>query len=116
MNLKKGDEVIIISGVDKGKTAKVVTVLTKSNKVVLEGEKLRVNKVHEKPSQDNPDGGITERAAAISASNVMLVAGKDKKRTRVSHQVISEPQSKKKNAPVITRKVRVAKKTGEKLD
>lgn len=116
MNFKKGDEVVIISGVDKGKTAKVVTVIKKSNKVVLEGEGIKTCKHHEKPSQSNPDGGIIEKACPIDASNVMIVTGKDKKRTRIGYEVVTEAKSKKKDAPVVTRKVRVAKKGGAKLD
>ena len=115
MNFKKGDEVIIIAGADKGKTAKIVAVLKKQNKVVLEGEGIRVNKVHQKPNQVNPDGGIVDKACAIDASNVMLVVGKNKQRTRVGYKTITE-NSKKKNVPAKTRKVRVAVKTKEQLD
>lgn len=116
MNLKKGDQVVVLSGVDKGKTAKIVAVLTKENKVVLEGEGIRVNKVHQKPSQANPDGGIVEKAAKVDASNVMLVVGKEKKRTRVGYKMVSEKASKKKDAKAVERKVRYAKKTGEQID
>ena len=116
MKLKKGDEVVVIAGVNKGKTGKVVAVLTKENRVVLEGEGLRLNKVHEKPNQANPDGGIVEKAAKIDASNVMLVVGKDKKRTKVGYKTVTEKSSKKKNAQDIERKVRYAKKTGEQID
>ena len=112
MNLKKGDEVVIISGADKGKQAKIVT---KENKVVLEGEGLRMNKHHEKPSNSNPDGGIVDKPVKIDASNVMLVVGKQKQRTRVGYKTVTK-ESKKKNAPAVTRKVRVAVKTKEELD
>jgi len=115
MNFKKGDEVVIISGADKGKTGKIVAVLTKENKVVLEGEGLRMNKHHEKPSNANPDGGIIDKPAKIDASNVMLVVGKQKQRTRISYKTVTK-DSKKKNAPAVTRKVRVAVKTKEELD
>ena len=115
MNVKKGDQVVIISGADKGKTAKVIAVLTHENKVVLEGEGLRMNKHHEKPSNSNPDGGIIDKPAKIDASNVMLVVGKEKQRTRVGYKTVTE-NSKKKNAPAVTRKVRVAVKTKEQLD
>lgn len=115
MNLKKGDQVVIISGVDKGKEAKIVAVLAKENRVVLEGEKLRVNKVHQKPTQDNPDGGIVEKAAKIDASNVMLIVGKDKKRTRIGYKTVSKKTSTKKGAPSVETKVRYAKKTGEEI-
>ena len=116
MKLKKGDQVVVLSGVDKGKTGKIVAVLTKENRVVLEGEGLRVNKVHEKPSQANPDGGITEKAATIDASNVMLVVGKEKTKTRIGYKTVSQKSSKKKNADSKEIKVRYAKKTGEQID
>jgi large subunit ribosomal protein L24 len=116
MKLKKGDQVIVISGVDKGKTAKIVAVLEKENRVVLEGEGIRVNKVHQKPSQENPDGGIVEKASTIDASNVQLIVGKDKTRTRVGYKSVTEKSSKKKGASDVTRKVRYSKKTGETLD
>jgi len=115
MNFKKGDQVVIISGVDKGREAKIVAVLKKDNRVVLEGEKIRVNKVHQKPTQDNPDGGIVEKAAPIDASNVMLIVGKDKKKTRVGYKMVTDKPSKK-GAPSLTHKVRYAKKTGEQID
>lgn len=111
MNLKKGDEVKIIAGADKGKTAKIAAVLTRSNKVVLEGEGLRVNKCHEKPSQENPDGGIISRACKVDASNVMLVVGKEKKVTRVGYKTVTD--SKKKDAKAS--KVRVAVATKEEI-
>ena len=114
MNLKKGDQVVIISGQDKGKTAKIVAVL-KNNKVVLEGEGLKLAKHHETPSNSNPDGGIVDKAIPIDASNVMLVVGKDKQKTRVGYKTVTK-QSKKKNSPAVTMKVRYAVKTKEELD
>ena len=115
MNLKKGDQVVIISGADKGKTAKIVAVLKSKNKVLLDGEGIKFAKHHEKPSNSNPDGGIMDKPAKIDASNVMLVVGKEKQRTRVGYKTVTK-ESKKKNAPAVTRKVRVAVKTKEELD
>ncbi|MBR4237005.1 50S ribosomal protein L24 [bacterium] len=114
MNLKKGDQVVIISGQDKGKTAKIVAVL-KNNKVLLDGEGIKFAKHHEKPSNSNPDGGIVDKAIPIDASNVMLVVGKDKQRTRVGYKTITQ-QSKKKNSPAVSKKVRYSVKTQEVLD
>ena len=114
MNLKKGDQVVIISGQDKGKYAKVIAVL-KNNKVVLEGEGLKLAKHHEKPSNSNPDGGIVDKAIPIDASNVMLVVGKDKQKTRVGYKTVTK-QSKKKNSPAVSKKVRYSVKTQEVLD
>ena len=67
--IKKGDLVKVITGKDKGKEGKVLSV--KNGKVLVEG----VNTVtkHSKPSQSNPQGGIIHQEAAIDVSNVMLV-------------------------------------------
>ena len=73
MKLKKGDKVVIIAGADKGKEAKITKVLTKSERVLLEGDKLSKVKKHLKPSQANPDGGIMEIEKPIHVSNVMLL-------------------------------------------
>ncbi len=115
MRFRKGDEVIVLNGVDKGKTGKIVAILEKENRVVLEGEGFRVNKKHSKPSNENPDGGIVDKATKIDASNVMLVTGKEKVKTKIGYKTVTE-KSKKKGAPEETRKVRFAKKTGETLD
>ena len=115
MNLKKGDQVVIISGADKGKTAKIVAVLKIKNKVLLDGEGIKFAKHHEKPSNSNPDGGIVDKAIPVDASNVMLVVGKDKTRTRVGYKTVTQ-QSKKKNSPAVSKKVRYSVKTQEVLD
>lgn len=98
MKIKKGDTVLVISGNDKGKTAQVLKVLVKTERVVVEG--VNVVSRHTKPSNSNPDGGIVKKEAAIHASNVMLVDPKTNERTRVG--------SKVENG----KKVRYAKKTG----
>ena len=69
MNVKKGDEVIVIAGKDKGKTGKVIHVIPSQDKVVVEG--VAVVKRHTKPTQKMPQGGIIEKEAAIHVSNVM---------------------------------------------
>ncbi|MFA6626937.1 MAG: 50S ribosomal protein L24 [Bacilli bacterium] len=98
MIIKKGDTVIVTSGNDKGKTAKVLKVLIKANKVLVEG--VNVVSRHTKPSNANPDGGIIKKEAPIAASNVMLVDPKTNERTRVGLKVVDG------------KKVRYAKKTG----
>ena len=70
MKIKKGDKVQVITGQDKGAVGEVKVVLTRSNRVVVEGVNIR--KKHEKPSQINPDGGIIDKEMPISASNVKL--------------------------------------------
>lgn len=102
MNLKVGDEVVVITGSDKGKTGKIVKVIRSSNRVVVEG--IHVVKKHQKPNGQE-SGGIVEIEAPIHASNVMIVDPKTKKGTRIGHTT-------DKNG----KKVRVTKKSNETLD
>jgi|TARA_B100001094_G_C17886598_1_gene649511 large subunit ribosomal protein L24 len=69
-NIKKGDEVIVISGDHKSKKGKVLQVLREKNRVIVEG--VNLTKKHERKSQDNPEGSIVERESSIHYSNVML--------------------------------------------
>jgi large subunit ribosomal protein L24 len=113
MNIKTGDTVVVIAGKDKftkdkkgnlvPTTGKVLKVYPKTNKVVVEG----VNKVkkHQKPTQQNQQGGIIEKEAPIDASNVMLLDPKTNKPTRVGIKVVETKDGK-------TEKIRVAKKSG----
>ena len=73
IHVKKDDMVKIIAGKEKGKTAKVLRVFPAKGRVVVEG--LNVIKRHTRPSQVNPEGGIVEKEAPMSLSNVMLVCG-----------------------------------------
>jgi len=73
IHVKKEDMVKIIAGKEKGKTAKVLRVFPAKGRVVVEG--LNVIKRHTRPSQVNPEGGIVEKEAPMSLSNVMLVCG-----------------------------------------
>ena len=84
MNFKTGDKVIVISGKDKGKEGKIINVLRKENKVVVEG--LNIVKKHIKGNGQQP-GSITEVEAPINASNVMIVDPKTKKPTRIGHTI-----------------------------
>ena len=103
MNFKVGDEVVVITGSDKGKTGKIVKTLRNENKVVVEG--VNIVKKHQRPTGQET-GGILEVAAPINASNVMIVDPKTKKRTRVGHTT-DEKTGKK---------IRIAKKSNEKID
>jgi len=99
MHIKKGDKVIVITGKDKGKTGTVIEALPKRDRVVVEG--VNIVKKHQKLTQMNPEGGITEFEAAIHVSNVMLLDPKTNKPTRVGTKIEDG------------KKVRVAKKSGE---
>jgi large subunit ribosomal protein L24 len=112
MKIKKGDKVVIISGADKGKQGTVLKVLTKTSRVVLEGDGLSKVKKHLKPSQANPDGGIMEVEKPMHVSNVMLLDPKSKTPTRIGYKTITK-KVKKEDKEV---KVRFAKKSGEVLE
>ncbi len=75
-HVKKGDQVIVISGNHKGGTGKVLQVLTKKNQVLIEG--VRIIKKHQKKSQDQPQGSIAEREGPVHISNVKLVEKSEK--------------------------------------
>ena len=67
MHIKKGDNVKVIAGKDKGKEGKVIATLPKKDRVVVEG--VNIMKKHQKPTQLNPEGGILETEAAILMYN-----------------------------------------------
>ena len=71
MKLKKGDNVKIITGGNKGKSGKIVRVLVKENKVVVEG--LNMMKKHQRPRKSNEKGSMINMAMPLSASNVKKV-------------------------------------------
>ena len=102
MHVKKGDNVIVIAGKDKGKQGVVLEAFPKKSRVLVEG--VNLVKKHAKPSQDNPQGGILNQEAPIHSSNVMHVDPKSGERTRIG--------SKVENG----KKVRVATRSGEALD
>lgn len=85
MNVRKGDEVIVISGKDKGKVGKVVKAYPTEDRVVVEG--VAIAKRHTKPSQADPQGGIIEKPMPIHVSNVMHYDAKAKKGSRIGHRV-----------------------------
>ena len=100
--IKKGDNVIVIAGGNKGKQGKVLTVFPEKDRVIVEGVAM-VSK-HTKPNAKNPQGGIIKQEAAIHVSNVALIDPKSGKATRISYKVNEDGK-----------KVRVAKKSGEEI-
>ena len=100
--IKKGDNVVVRSGKDKGRTGTVLQVMPKEGKIVVQG--VNVATRHRKPSQVNPQGGIERREAPMAISKVGLADPKTGKATRVRF----EDKGGKK--------VRVAVKSGEKID
>ena len=83
--VRTGDMVVVIAGKDKGKRGKVLRVLTKNNRVVV--ERVMMVKRHTKPSQRNPQGGIVEKEGSIHLSNVMPVDPGSDKPTRVKVKI-----------------------------
>jgi large subunit ribosomal protein L24 len=102
MKIKKNDQVLVISGRDKGKRGRVIEILTKEGKALVEGVNLL--KHHERPNrQRGVAGGIVSREAPIDASNLMVIHGGQP--TRVGYQILQDG-----------RKVRIARKTGEVIE
>lgn len=86
IHVRKGDTVMVISGKDAGTKGKVLEVVTKTGRVVV--EKVNIAKKHMRPTQQLPQGGIQEKEAPIASSNVMLYCEKCNKPTRVGHKEI----------------------------
>lgn len=99
MKIKKGDQVIVITGRDKGKTGEVIKSMPKESKVIVQG--INLVKRHTRPTQESA-GGIISKEAPIHVSNVALIDPKSGKATRVGFKVETDGQ-----------KVRVAKRSGE---
>ncbi len=76
-HVKKGDQVMVVSGNFRGSSGKVLQVLSRKNRVLIEG--VRLIKKHLRKSQDNPQGSIAEREGPIHISNVKLVERTEKK-------------------------------------
>ena len=68
-HVKKGDEVVVIAGADKGKRGRIIEVLTKKNRAIVEGA--RMMKKHMRKSQQHPNGAIIEREGTIHLSNLV---------------------------------------------
>ena len=100
--LRKGDDVVVISGRDKGKTGSILQVIRSEDRVIVDG--INMVKRHTRPSQAQP-GGIVNKEAPIHISNVALADPKDGSATRVGYKFLEDG-----------RKVRVAKQSGEVID
>ena len=100
LHIKKGDEVIVLAGEDKGRKGKVLKVLVTKQRALVEG----VNMVSKsmKPSAKNPQGGIVKQEAPIHVSNLSLIDPKSGKATRIAIKKTDDGK-----------KVRIAKKSGE---
>ncbi|MDD3048897.1 MAG: 50S ribosomal protein L24 [Bacilli bacterium] len=111
MNLRTGDKAIIIAGKDKGSTGKIIKVLKKKARVIVEG--VNLVKKHLKPNANNQNGGIIQKEASIHISNVMLVDSKTGKKTRTRSAADKAPKKEttkvvkavEKKEPVKAKKV-----------
>ena len=74
MHVRKGDQVVVIAGKEKGKRGRVLRLLTAKERVVI--ERINMVKRHTKPTQRNPRGGIIEKEGSVDLSNVALWCGK----------------------------------------
>ena len=97
--VKKGDEVVVIAGKEKGKKGKITKVITDTSRVVVKG--LNMVKKHTKPSRTGA-GGLVEMEAPLHVSNVALIDPKSGNATRVGYKIKEDGT-----------KVRIAKKSGE---
>jgi large subunit ribosomal protein L24 len=100
--IKKDDNVVVISGADKGKRGKVLFIDRRKGKIVIEG--INKKKKFVRPSQDNPKGGTLSLEFSIHISNVANFCEKCKKGVRVGFQIKNDD------------KTRVCKKCGKSFD
>ena len=103
IRVKKDDKVKILAGKDRGKIGKVLQVTPKTNRAVVEN--INVVKVHQRPSQSNPQGGIVEKPMPVDVSNLILLCSKCVKPTRIGVQHLDSGK-----------RVRVCKKCNEQID
>jgi large subunit ribosomal protein L24 len=101
--IKKGDQVVVITGADKGKQGQVLQVMPKDERALVQG--IRIVKRHTKASGVGSPSGIIEKEGPIHLSNLMLIDPKTDKPTKVGFRVLDGG-----------RKVRVAKSTGEVIE
>jgi len=103
MQIKKNDNVMVVSGKEKGKRGRVIAVYPATNRLLI--EKLNMIKRHTRPNQQMRQGGIVEKESPISASNVMVICTKCDKPTTVSRKEQGEGS-----------RVRVCKNCNEAID
>ncbi len=103
IHVKKNDNVIVISGTDKGKKGRVIFVFPNDGRVLVEG--VNMVKKHSRPSKQNQQGGIVNQEAPIDSSKVMLIDPKTGEPTKIGIKFLKNGE-----------KVRYAKKSGEVID
>ena len=88
MSIKKGDTVVVLSGKDKGKQGKVLTVMPADRKVIVEG--VNVVSRHTRPRKQGEEGGILKKEAPMYACKVQKVCPKCNKPTRPAHKMLAD--------------------------
>lgn len=102
-HIKKNDTVMVIAGKEKGKSGKVMRIIPKKDRAIV--EKLNMVKRHMRPGPQSRQGGILEREGSIHISNLMLLCSKCTDPTRVGYKILED-----------NRKVRYCKKCKEVID
>jgi large subunit ribosomal protein L24 len=102
LHIKKGDNVVVITGNSNGKKGKVLEVIRSTNRAIVEG--VNMVKKHTKPNAANPQGGIIEKEAPVHISNLMIVDPKTGAPTRIGRRTGEDGKL-----------VRYAKKSGEEI-
>ncbi len=101
--IKKDDKVKVLTGKDKGKIGKVLRIVKKTNRVVIEN--INVVKVNQRPTQANPQGGIVEKNMPIHVSNLMIMCNSCVKPTRISMKLLEDGK-----------RVRICKQCNQQID
>ena len=101
--IKKDDKVKVLTGKDKGKIGKVLKIVKKTNKAVIEN--INVVKVHQRPTQANPQGGIVDKNMPIHVSNLMIMCNSCIKPTRISMKLLEDGK-----------RVRICKQCNQQID
>ena len=102
LHIKKGDTVVVVTGNDKGQKGRVLEVIRKTDRAIVEG--VNMMKKHTKPNAETPQGGIVEKEAPVHISNLMLVDPKSGEATRVGRKLNDDGKL-----------VRISKKSGEEI-
>jgi large subunit ribosomal protein L24 len=108
MQVRRGNQVVVLSGEDRGKRGKVLKVLPEKGRVIVEG--INFISRHMRPSAGLPQGGIVKKEAPIHSSNVMVVCPKCNQPTRLAHKFIKDDKKTSR------KKARVCKKCGEMIE
>jgi len=103
VNFKKGDTVLVMSGEDKGKKGKIISIFPKKLQAIVEG--VNFLKKHVKPTEKTPQGGIIDQEGTINITNLKLICNKCNQPTVVKREKIKEGK-----------RVRVCKKCSEIID